>query len=183
MSFRVGKAALMIVALTPWLAGCMLPGPVGLEAKHQALALVDQGTMLLRQGDLDQAEAAFRVAYELAGPAAAVDGLGCVAFLKGDLEQAEKYFVQAYQMDESYYESLGNLALLYESQGLYSQAKRVYSLAIQHNPGDYRARNNFAGLLLDIKEDAQRARWELLKARALVDHPLISKNIERVESP
>lgn len=164
-------------------AGCAIEKAPGTSDEHRALALVDQGTVLLRSGDLDRAAAAFQVAYELARPAAAADGLGCVAFLRGDVLAAEKLFIQAYEMDENYSQSLANLALLYESRGLYSQAEAMYRRVIEEDPANFRARNNFAGLLFDNKkESGARVRGELLRGAAVQPHPLLKWNISKVEA-
>lgn len=176
-----------LILLSGTLWGCALPQSPDISAQNQALQLVDQGTYYVRAGELDRAEAAFKVAYEAGKLAAAVDGLGCVAFLRGNAQSAERYFIQAYQMDESYNDSLANLALLYESRGLYSKAEAMYRLAIKQDPRNFRARNNFAGLLFDNNKGgsvaARVAREELLKAEALAEHPLIKDNLNKIEAP
>jgi len=170
--------------LTLMLLGCTIGNVPSSIAQRQAMELVDQGTQYLRQADLDRAEAAFSVAYQLHRSSAALDGLGCVSFLRGDAVQAEKLFIQAYQADESYYNSLANLALLYESRGLYSQARATYRLAIREDPANFRARNNLAGLMFEGRNSERRAaRHQLLKAQALARHPLIEKNLVKLEDP
>lgn len=149
----------------------------------KALRLIDQGTAHIRQGDLDQAQAAFEVAYELAELSAAVDGLGCVSFLKGDLLAAEQYFVKAYQMDENYAHSLGNLALLHESEQSFLSAQKLHYRAVEENPKNHRFRNNLAVFLSEspYQEESEQTKKELLKAQALVNHPLISNNLAIIE--
>lgn len=164
-------------------SGCVFPAEIDRAREQQSMNLIDRGVMYIRQGQLDQAQASFLVANELAPAAAALDGLGCVAFLKGDIVLAEQYFRRAYQMDQTYYEALANLALLKESQGLYSEARRAYQSAIRHNPADFRARNNLAGLLYELQDDKQAVRAELLKADALSEHPLVVSNLNQVEVP
>lgn len=176
------------------LLGCAVVKETGPAAEQQARQLVDQGVLSLRSGDLERAEASFRVAYETKPLAAALDGLGCVAFMRGNAESAETYFVQAWQSEENYYTALANLALLYESRGLYSEAQKMYQMAIDGDPQNFRARNNLAAFLYDsvyvsdgpdkIEDELRRKRIvknELLKAEALTEDPIIEKNLKEIE--
>jgi len=154
-----------------------------LDAKRQALKLVDQGVVQLRAGELDAASASFRVAYDIEALPQALDGLGAAAYLQGDYNAAENYYIRAYQLDNTYYEAIGNLALLYESQGNKEGAERLYNIAVQKVPTNFRIRNNFGAFLYD-KDSSSRAketaRIELIKAKALAAHPLIENNLEQV---
>lgn len=153
------------------------------DSEMRALSLIDQGVAALRQGDLDRAEAAFSVAAELNGSSAAYDGLGCVFFLRKDLGQAEKYFRHAIELDQQNSEALANLALLKEIQGLRPEAQKLYRLAIEVDPKNFRARNNFAGLISDYYPGTQAkspALAQLSRAEALVEHPLLVKNIHKM---
>ena len=165
------------------LPGCMVKVPAGPSEEMAGGALVDQGVALMRTGDLDRAEAAFETAWEVARLTAAIDGLGCVAFLRGDHLTAEKYFLAAIDTDPEYYDSFANLALLYESIGKVSLAKRYYRTAIAGDPENFRARNNYAASIFD--NDCEYfargdALFELLKAESLAKHPLIGENIVKV---
>ena len=175
----------IVIAMAILGACAPLPAPEP-HKLNEAARLVDQGTIRLRQGDLERARAAFEMAWELAGTAAALDGLGCVAFLEGDSGRAEELFVRAYQIDENYSNSLSNLALLYETNGLSDDARALYERALAEEPENVRARNNFAGYLADRgpkgRAEAGAARRELHRAAALVNHPLINDNIEALES-
>ena len=165
-------------------AGCMANRVVGVEDQSEALRQVDQGTLYLRQRDLDKAEASFRVANETVPTlASALDGLGCVAFLRGNYKDAEEYFWRAYEVDSSYNNSLGNLALLYETTGDKQKAAQLYSRALQEDPRNFRARNNYAGFLVSSgnNQKIKRAQDELLKAKMLLNHPLISRNLENLD--
>lgn len=147
---------------------------------HEGLRLIDEGTLRLRAGELDEAEATFIAAAELAPLAAALDGRGCVAFLRGDLSAAERWFTAAWEMDRTYEHSLANLALVREAQGDQAGAERLYRAAITEEPRHFRARNNYAAFLVQMKGSTVEGRQELLKAAALADHPLIRQNLDQL---
>jgi len=150
--------------------------------QQRALELIDQGALHLRQGELDRAKAAFTVAKNLAPLPQALDGLGAAAFLAGDYAAAQRYFVGAYKLDPSYSEALANLAILYEALEFTKEAQILYRRAISENPENYRARNNFAASLYDHnKIELNEVRSELLRAEALVQHPLILDNLKIIE--
>jgi Tfp pilus assembly protein PilF len=171
-----------IIFVIVFCVGCaVVEAPPSFEASQRGLKLVDQGTLLLRSGELEKAEAAFLVAYELARLPAAVDGLGCVAFLRGDMVVAEQRFVEAYQADEGYNNALGNLALVYEATGRKEDATRLYARAVRENGDNFRIRGNFGAFLAD-SGNRQEAKQELLKAASIASHPLIEENLKRVEN-
>jgi tetratricopeptide (TPR) repeat protein len=145
--------------------------------------LIDQGVAAMRQDKLAEAEASFQAAYEIHNLPAAVDGLGCIALRRKDYPKAIEYFKAAFDMDSKYTRALGNLALAYELSGDRESAQATYKRAIYEDPADYRARGNFGGLLLDYgtARDIERARAELVKAYAIVPHPLIEQNLKEVE--
>ncbi|RMG40802.1 MAG: tetratricopeptide repeat protein [Candidatus Dadabacteria bacterium] len=148
-------------------------------AKQKAQALVDKGTLALRAGELEKAAAAYSVATEVAPIAAAYDGLGCVAFMDGRYRQAESFYKKALELDENYYDVLGNLALLYHQQGKDKLARRYYLEALKKQPDNYRVRNNYAVFLYE-KIGPYNAEIELKKALSLVEHPVIVNNINKL---
>lgn len=153
------------------------------DSEIRALSLIDQGVAALRQADLDRAEAAFSVAAELNGSSAAYDGLGCVFFLRKQFGQAEKFFRHAIDLDQQNSEALANLALLKEIQGLKAEAQKLYQLAIEADPKNFRARNNFAGLISDYYPETVAktpALAQLSRAEVLVEHPLLDKNLNKM---
>ncbi len=156
---------------------------VSVNDERRAFDLVDAGTIELRQGNLDAARANFELARELAGLPAAEDGLGCVSFAQGDYATAEKQFWLAYTMDEGYDHALANLALLYESQGKLATVESLFARALELDPENFRARNNFAAFLADYKKELPSgvARGELLKARAAYPHPVVDENLRNIE--
>ncbi|MCB0310167.1 MAG: hypothetical protein KDD42_02960 [Bdellovibrionales bacterium] len=155
-----------------------------LDQQHQALEMIDLGTACLRAGELSKARAAFSLAYDLAALPQALDGLGAVAFMEGDAGTAQSYFVRAYQSDATYVQALSNLALLYESVGYASEARILYERALREDPANFRARNNFAVFLAELnpnREFNDIALSELRKAQVVLDHPIITDNIEQLE--
>jgi Flp pilus assembly protein TadD len=161
------------------LSGCVMTRLQSFEEVNEAQRLVDQGTLLIREGELEAAKASFMVALEMASNAAAFDGLGCVYLLKGSFDLAEEYFWRAYEVDANYNNSLGNLAILYELRGDYKRAKELYLRSLGEDPINFRARNNYAAFLLDTggKYGKKLGLAELLKAIMLAQHPTIKDNI------
>jgi len=165
-----------------FLAGCSLKTAPNVLDQQEVLRLIDEGTLYLRSRDLDNAEASFRVASEIAETAAVLDGLGCVAFLRSNFKDAEEYFWRAYEVDATYNNSLGNLALLYETEGKKDKAKELYERALNEDPRNFRTRNNYAAFLSGANNGAVKgqAKRELLKAKMLANDPLILDNIEKI---
>ena len=160
--------------------GCAPVASPSISDQQESLSLIDQGTLLLRQGEFDKAQAAFEVANELAPSGAALDGLGCVAFAAGDLDLAEEFFRAAYEYYPDYKNSIGNLAAVFAKKGNIPAATEAYLLAVRENPENFRFRNNFAGHLVELNQEVYRsqAKNELWKAGALTKHPLVLSNME-----
>jgi Flp pilus assembly protein TadD len=153
------------------------------EGRYQrALSLVDEGTTLLRQRKPTQAGVIFSMAAELAPVAAAVDGQGCAALMEGDLERAEELFQKAYEMDETYDEALGNLALLKDIKGDSREARKLYTSFLEAHPDSGVARNNKAALEYDLGARRILVKQELEKASKLSDHGVIRDNLERLST-
>lgn len=160
--------------------GCYQVPPPDFHAIQRAGQLVDQGVFLLREGQLDKSESAFKVSLEISPSAAALDGLGCVAFLRGDLSLAEGLFNRAIGSDNNYYRALANLALVYDSRGEYEKAKRLFEIAIANEPDEPRMRNNFAVFIQERNKGSKLVKEQLLKAERLIPHPLITNNINEI---
>ncbi len=171
------RKSLVLLATSVTFWGCAELKAPNLEQERQALALIDQGTWYLRQAELEQAKASFEIANQIALTPQGLDGLGSVAMLEGNASVAERQFVEAYSMDPSYSEALANLALLYEQQGLWPEAQRLYEITVKANPANFRARNNQAAFQFEQGERQQGIRKRLLLAKALVDHPIIQNNL------
>lgn len=174
---RRGLMMLMGVLL---IAGCAIKAPIPEERYQKALELVDQGTLLLRDRRLDEAEASFSLAYDIAPVAAALDGRGCVAFLRGDWDRAERFFREAYMADEGYDEAAANLALVLDAQGKPEQAREWYTWYLSRHPEDAATRNNMAALEVDQGSDKELILQELLRAAAISRHSIIMDNITRL---
>lgn len=150
-----------------------------LSEKHAALELIDRGTQKLRDGSFEEAEASFKAAYEVAALPEALDGLGSVATLRGNFDLAEIYFIKAYQGSQFYPNALGNLALIKEKKGDIQSANALYLQAIREDPTNFRIRGNFSAFLSDYTSRGKdEARMELLKAQALVDHPVLDAMLD-----
>ncbi len=160
--------------------GCTLSPAIPEGRYQQALRLVDDGTHLLRARRLIEADASFSMAADLAPLASAVDGRGCVAMMSGDYVSAEKFFVSAYEMDRTYDEALGNLALLYDVTGDMPRAREVYEMLFETLPGNTSARNNYAAVLYGLGSNISEVEHELRKAAALSGNGVIADNITKV---
>lgn len=182
----------LLVAVAGLFPGCITASSGGssFSAAKNAGFLVDEGTSLMKQGELKRAEASFKLALEVAPLAAAYDGLGCIAFLQGDMMQARQLFIIAYDMDPSYERPLANLGLTYEAEGDTIKAREFYETALRKDPRDFMVRNNYAALLQANAAESKNQRETLmrrdqvlellLQAEALSPHPLIKKNLERI---
>lgn len=172
-----------VLALVITFGGCVPPVSPHPDSEkiREARALVDRGTVELRQGRLPQAEAAYRVALELTPLPAGFDGLGCVAFLQGDIPKAQSFWLRALELNPQYSQALGNLALLYETIGDFARSEALYKAALRAEPRNFRARNNYAAFLLRKNDRTldDKPRAELLKAYTVARHPAIEANLIR----
>ncbi len=170
----------LVTGFILFLQGCYIYQPE-LTERHKALQLIDEGVVMLRQGDLEEAEATFEAAYEIGRFAAALDGLGSVAMLRGEHERAERLFRTAYAVDPSYANALGNLALLKEQQGNLEVANQLYLQALAQDPSNYKIRGNFSVFLAEYKgESTFYAKRELLKAWVVGRSPLLRHNQDQI---
>lgn len=167
---------LFLLALSGCVAQSVAPD---FASRREAQEIVDNGTLLLREGELSRAQAAFEASWAIAPSPQALDGLGCVAFLKGETKEAEELFTRALTLDEEYSHALGNLALLYESEGNHEKAKELYERGLIQEPKNFQARNNY-GVFLEESGDSDTARGEILRAEAISGHPLIVENVSRI---
>jgi len=153
--------------------------------------LLKHGNAELRKGTwegFDQAQADYSTARDLSPEdPRVIDGLGCVAWRKGNAELAEFYFRRARELNQNYDRPLVHLALIAESRGHREAAEGLLRRAMRTNPLNYKARNNYAALLLNTNETGPRiaeAQRELLKARELADEedPIVSGNLNILNS-
>ena len=163
------------------LGGCGVQRGVPEGRYNQALALVDRGTVLLRERNFSEAAAAFEAAREVAPVAAAVDGLGCAMLHQGDLFGAEQLFRQAYSMDGTYDDALANLGLALDLQGKKEAAADIYRTYLARTPEAAHVRNNL--FVLEYEERGTRigSATELRKASMFSQHGVIVDNLRVVE--
>lgn len=164
------------------------PDPTLLQLRRLE-QLLREGVLYLRKGNepsLRRAQAAFELAYEISAKDPRVlDGLGSVAFHRGAPETARYYFEQATMTSPTYARAFAHLALLAEKNGERTKALHLLQTALALDPLDYRARNNYGGMLVDeasTPEQRSIALQELLKARseAPAGDPVIDGNLQMV---
>jgi len=202
------RESLLIACL---FSGCVLaPGASDPETaayrEQKIRMLLTEGNKQLGQGDrlgdwdsFDRAQAAYEAARELdSGDARIIDGLGCVAWRKGNPKLAEFYFKRAIELNADYDRPIAHLALVAESRGHRHASLELLRRALQLNPLNFRARNNYAALLMkegeraelqasplskdrseERSEELSEAHRELLKAYELAgpEEELITRNI------
>ena len=176
------KKYILLILLILNLSSCSFNFLRTVEDEKFALEMIAKGILHLRAGNLDDAEAAFLLANEIVYNPAAIDGLGCVEFNRGNFYKAERLFIDAFDENSNYFNSLGNLALLYEMVGHTKEANKLYQIATSANPKNYKIKNNFGGFLFDnYNNDSYKgmlARQEILKAKNIHPDNLILSNLE-----
>lgn len=193
LHYKVILLALAITAGDP-LGGCTQRKPVSPQEISRVLELVDRGTAFLRKGDLDHAEAAYRIALETVPHAAAIDGVGCIALSRGDTDRAEAFFKQALLIDPNYSRAEAHLGFLRDLSGYRDEALLLYRRALTADPQDAFTRNNLVAALTagpatvasgtaasrdEVRPDTLRV--ELIKAALISNHPTIERNLNRLQ--
>lgn len=168
---------LLIVVLL--FSACAPRSRASSEDKRQAMGLIDQGVLYLRNGNTVKAKAAFKVSYDLTPSPEALDGLGCAEMQSGEFDTAKKHFLNAVKLDSKYTTALGNLAYLYQLQGDEDSASEMYQRALQGDPDNFRVRNNLAGLLIDDYNRPGLSKNELIKASVVAEHPAVMRNLKQ----
>lgn len=144
-------------------AGCGAASISAAARDHNLL-----GAELLSEGDLERAEARFRLALEFQpGYAEARANLGLVALARGDLRAAEDHLRGAVGLREDFGEAWGNLGVVLEGQGRDGEARQAYERALAIHPGLAFARRDLAWLLAR-RGDLVAARAHLLRLTELV---------------
>lgn len=172
----MGRETRFLLAILIVLGGCF-GSKVPQYRIDRAYQLVEDGTKALRAGKLEDADAAFSIAVDLAEVPAAVDGRGCVALLKGDWERAERFFLKAHALDGDYTRALGNLGLLRDLQGRKEEAKILYSKVLTYDPENWEVRNNLGVLEYELKGSTLEALQQLKRAELSNDNGVIRRNI------
>lgn len=170
----------LLLSLSMLLFGCaplvLMPTP---EETQQANALIDQGTLFLREGDFEQAKASYQMSLELAPSAAALDGLGCVALRRKDYKTAESYFDKAIEFDPLYIQSLGNKALLHEERGELAEAEALFQQAALLAPNIVEVRNNY-GVFLSERGRVREAQDQYRAAQVVTLDTIPQENLRIV---
>lgn len=118
-----------------------------------ATAHLDAGAVLLAGGELDRAEARFRLALEFQPDLAeARMNLGLVELARGRLEPAAAEMRSAFALRTDFAEAHGNLGVVLEAMGARADARREYEAALAIHPGLVFARRNLGRLLVEEGE-------------------------------
>ena len=179
------RVKVLLVIFLSFFLGCAVQQPASMEEKLSAKQLIDKGVLLLRAQHISEAKAAFQLSLELDYTAAALDGLGSVAFASGEYRLAEDYFIRAYRTNNSYSQSLANLAILYDLSGNIVEAKKLYKRALEENPKNLQLRNNFATFIYEYSlydgNDINAALAELHKAGVVADSEVVDYNFKQLQ--
>ena len=127
------------------------------------------GAEYLVAGELDDAEARFRLALEYQpGFAESRANLGLVAFQRGNLDDAEGHLRSAIRLDANFDEAWSNLGLVLSAKGRLQDAKHAFEAALAIDPGLVAARRNIADLNMR-RGDYEEARAHLMRLVQIVD--------------
>ena len=128
---------LVVIATSACVRGGNLPPPA---VEHNR-----EGVLLLEAGELDAAEARFRLALEyhprFAEPRA---NLGLVLLRRGDLDGAERELRTAISLDPAFDEAWSGLGVVLEARGDRVGAAEAWEHALSIDPGLVAARRNLA---------------------------------------
>lgn len=155
--------------------------PVSAEQEKSAKLLIAKGILSLQRKDLYNAETYFSLSRDIIDSAEALDGLGCVSFAYRDFERAKDLFSEARTLNPKYARVLGNAALVYEKNGDYEVAKRLYERALIETPEDSEVRNNYGAFLVEYEGKKRSGEFEIVKASHLKQHEIIEKNLRILE--
>lgn len=151
-SWMISKLKFLVICFYIVLisSGCVKNLSVAERARRSQSVekLLGQSVLWMREGgrdSLEHAQSALLLAAELSPSDPRIsDGLGCVYWRKGDVPAAEKYFMQAKRLDIFYGRAYVHLALVAQYRGEPIKAKKLLEYALELDPLDYRARNNYA---------------------------------------
>lgn len=153
------------LALVLFSAACATGGTLPVVAVEHNTA----GAESLAAGELDDAEARFRLALEYhPGFAESRANLGLVAFQRGELDDAEGHLRAAIRLDANFDEAWSNLGLVLAAKGQIRDAKRAFETALAIDPGLVAARRNLADLVMR-ESDYVEARAHLMRLVQIVD--------------
>jgi Flp pilus assembly protein TadD len=120
------------------------------SAPSDPVALCGLGEVVLEEGDLQAAEAWFRIAIDATGGFERSHvGLGHVLNLQGRPIEAKEEFLRALELAPRSYQALFDLGVLAHRAGELDEAETRYREAVAAEPNDPRARMNLGVLLCD----------------------------------
>jgi tetratricopeptide (TPR) repeat protein len=153
------RLPLVLLLVTACVRGGNLPPP--------AIDHNREGVVLLEAGDLDGAEARFRLALEyhprFAEPRA---NLGLVLLRRGDLDGAENELRTAIALDPAFDEAWSGLGVVLEARGDRAAAAEAWEHALSIDPGLVAARRNLADVRIRDGHFAE-ARAQLVRLAQL----------------
>ena len=163
-AWRGAIAAALVLAL---LAVAVRPVPAALLARDHADEYYNEGTVLLSQGRVRDAEAVFRAAWaERKDDGRIANNLGAILLNSDRTEEAVGWFREAVRLYPEVAGAWYNLGDALVSIGRTDEAKRAYLQSLALDPGAARARLGLGSILLR-EGDLAAARRELRAARAL----------------
>lgn len=130
----------------------------------QAVLQNQRGTQALNAGELEDAEARFRLALEFHPRfAEAHANLGALKLYQGHPEQAETHLRDAIALNPEFDEAWANLGLALDAQDDVQGAREAYEQALAIDPGHQPARRNLVSNLLQrglfVPARAHLLRW------------------------
>ena len=158
----------LLITLLVFFSSCALPRKPNLDEMLRVKRLIEEARIKMAAGELDEAESYINLAQEIYPQDVVVlDAKGCLAWRRKLNDLAESYFKEALLLDPTFENSYVNLAIVVEQRGDVLGARRLLKKALELNPLNHKARNNYAGILFDYaltREERDSARKELSKA-------------------
>ncbi|HJL45058.1 MAG TPA: tetratricopeptide repeat protein, partial [Polyangiaceae bacterium LLY-WYZ-15_(1-7)] len=149
-----------LFALSLLAAAC---GPSTAALPPPATAHNAAGVRHLGAGDLDAAEARFRIALEYHPRfVEARANLGAVALERGELAEAERHLRLAVHLDPEFDEAWANLGVLHARRGELEAAAEALETALAIDPGLTDARRNLGDVWIRLGRFAE-ARAQLMR--------------------
>ncbi|MGE5594353.1 MAG: tetratricopeptide repeat protein [Betaproteobacteria bacterium] len=119
------------------------PGEVASTGRGDAAERLKEGCDLLRDGRLDEAQAALEAAISLDPEnAEAQNKLGVILARKGRLDEAEIRFERALALNPRYAAAMSNLGNIYKEKNMLDRAIECYNMALSIDPDHATAHHN-----------------------------------------